>query len=567
MKKITKRTISGSLAVGLSMLAGGAVAHDPGSLGPGTPTCIESNIMMADAQNTPFATTGPAAGRVLEMNTTTGYRGITVTTPFTGSPPLCPSHVACPGPFKPTGILSGGEDGHAYLTSAVQHALVEHHRNGTAIKTNPTAWPTDPSPTGDPSAHGFVPRLLGTSFMPNGNIVQTVCDANFFNANNSDPFATGESAINPANGMPRPNNSSWMYFPPVYSTATRGANGRILVIDQDTLEVIDEYSAPTGANADPRWNCPAGLLFTSEGMFVSMFHGAAVFVVDWRDGVDKESRGVGANKQKSCGSSSDDDGDNCQFKLGKKKNEAKIVRVIDLLNEDMDGDGILDAPPAALNDPNRRDSLRAIRMSEDGTLYGTFRQRSAACTRGQAPGASPSVPGVCNPNVFRQHVFVAGPGLNHKTGTIALDPGVNVIAGVTINRMSGPGCEYVTGQQATTVTGDECDVETMYVGVSAGNAGCPLVGGVSPNVCFEPRGAVGGGGTLYEYRIDAASIDGASASCTGNPAGGAASFGAGGANEGCAMPIAQFDFLAADGVTVETLDPRMVMTIHEAFVQ
>ncbi len=548
MKTFTKRCIPASLAVALGTLAGAAVAHDPGSLGPGTPVCIESNIMLADAENAPFSN-DPGLGRVLEMNITTGERGITVESPFSDPliTPLCPDHVSCPGPFKPTGIVSGGEDGHAYLVSAAQHALVEHHRNGTAIKTSPV-WPTSPSPTG--GGFGFVPRLLGNGFMPNGNIAQTVCDANFFNAPNSDRDGNGDLVAN-------------SYFPPVNGTDTRGANGRIVIVDQDTLEVIDEYSMPTKGDYanDPRWNCPAGVIFTSEGLFVSMFHGDAVFVIDWRAGVDKESRGVGANKPKGCGSSSDDDGDGCAFKLGKKKNQAVITRVIDLSNDGTNS-GIVNYDDSATNydSGHRRDNLRAIRMSEDGTLYGTRRSRSDECNAGDPD---------CNPGVFRQHVFVAAPGSNIRTGTLALDPGVNILAGVTINRMSALGCKYVTGGlDPTTVSGDVCDVETLYIGVSAGNAGCGPIGSpaVSPNPCFEPRGAKGGGGTLYEYRIDAASLDGVSGPCDGNPLTPAT-------NTGCALPIAQFEFVAEPGTgslppgTIETLDPRMVMAIHEAFVQ
>jgi hypothetical protein len=87
---------------------------------------------------------------------------------------------------------------------------------------------------------------------------------------------------------------------------------------------------------------------------------------------------------------------------------------------------------------------------------------------------------------------------------------------------------------------------------------------------------------VYEYRIDAAHLDGGNGlPCDGVPdvAGHEGeSFGPGGNNEGCALPIAQFNFLAqgdgtaedtsslADG-EVETLDPRMVMHIHEAFNQ
>ena len=155
---------------------------------------------------------------------------------------------------------------------------------------------------------------------------------------------------------------------------------------------------------------------------------------------------------------------------------------------------------------------------------------------------------------------------------------MNVIAGVTINRMSGPGCAFVQQEvldAGGTLTGDECDVETLYAGASSANPGCDADGDGNPgpghpaNRCFVP------GGAILEYRIDAAHMDGASGLCTGNPADG---YGPGEGNEGCAMPIAVFDFVAQgddtgddtsglpDGV-IETTDPRMVMTIHEAFVQ
>ena len=565
MKKITKRFISASLAAGLTTLAGGAIAHDPASA-PGTPVCIESNLMAADAQNAPFSS-APGPGRVLEMNITTGERGITVNRPFNSSnigTPICDNGgVDCPGPWKPTGVLSGGEDGHALITSAAQHAITAFHRDGTPIKTGPTL-PTSPSPNG--GGYGFVPRLLGSGYMPNGNVAQTVCDANFFNASNSDPFGTGESAIDPATGAPRPGNSSWMFFPPVYSTETRAANGRVLVYDQVTMEVVDEYSMPTtGPYAnDPRWTCPAGIIFTSEGLFISMFHGDAVFVVDWKAGIDNQkSEGVGSNSSNG-------------FKLGKRKNEAVVLRVIDLSNDGTtDAGGALnydDAPD--FDSPNRRDNLRAIRMSEDGTLWGTRRSRSRDCLRGEAPGASPNSGVVCTPSVFRQHIFAAAPGSDHRTGSLALDPGVNIIAGTTINRMSGPGCEFVQQEKIAaggTLTGDECDVETLYFGASAANAGCDADGDGNPgpghpaNQCFVP------GGAILEYRIDTAHLDGGNGKpCTGDPTD---HFGPGGGNEGCALPIAQFDFVS-DGVTsslpagtVETIDPRMVMTIHEAFTQ
>ena len=555
MKIITKRCISASLAAGLSMLVGNAIAHDPASA-PGTPVCIESNLMAADAMNAPFSNI-PGPGRVLEMNITTGERGITVDVPFSADnigTPICDNGgVSCPGPWKPTGVLSGGEDGHAFITSAAQHAVTSFHRDGTPIKTGPTL-PTSPSPNG--GGFGWVPRLLGSGYMPNGNVAQTVCDANFFNASNSDPFGPGESAIDPATGDPRPDNSSWMFFPPVYSTEERGANGRVIVYDQVTLEAIDEYSKPTkGPYAnDPRWNCPAGVIFTSEGLFISMFHGDAVFVVDWKAGIDNQkSEGVGSNSSNG-------------FKLGKKKNEAVVLRVIDLSNDGTtDAGGALnydDAPD--FDSPNRRDNLRAIRMSEDGTLWGTRRSRSTPCPEGVAG---------CNPGVFRQHIFASAPGTGHRTGSLALDPGVNIIAGTTINRMSGPGCDYVTAEAIANgdPTDDVCDVETLYFGASAANPGCDPDGdgnngpGHPANQCFKP------GGAILEYRMDAAHLDGANGlPCTGDPADG---YGPGEGNEGCALPIAQFDFVS-DGVTsslpagvVETIDPRMVMTIHEAFTQ
>jgi len=564
MKKTILMT---ALAAGTSLTAMNTLAHDADSL-PGTPVCLESNIMMADAMNAPFSNI-PGPGRLLEMNTTTGQRGITVSNPFTPAnvgTPLCPSHVTCelgPGggvggpfgdgsaPWKPTGNTSGGENGHAYLVSAAQHALSQFHRDGTGIKTGPVL-PTSPSPNG--GNFGFVPRMLGNGFMPNGNIAQTVCDANFFNAPNSD-------SVSPNGNTDPSGNASNLFFPPVFSTPERGANGRVLVIDQETMGAIDEYSRPRkGPYAnDPRWNCPAGVLVNDEGLFVSMFHGNAVFVIDWKAGIDKHSRGLGSNKPFE---------DDEPFKLNRKKNRAKIIRVIDLLDT---GNGAPDAD-SNYDSPFRRDNLRAIRMSEDGTLFGTNRGRSKGCAEGEAG---------CNPSVFRQHIFVVSPGSNHKTGTLALDPGVNVIAGVSINRMSAPGCAFAEAEELAATgsnSGDACDVETLYVGVSAGNAGCAGTGpGANPaNACFRP------GGTVYEYRIDAAHLDGGNGlPCDGVPdAAGheGESFGPGGNNEGCALPIAQFNFLAqgdgtaedtsslADG-EVETLDPRMVMHIHEAFNQ
>jgi hypothetical protein len=135
---------------------------------------------------------------------------------------------------------------------------------------------------------------------------------------------------------------------------------------------------------------------------------------------------------------------------------------------------------------------------------------------------------------------------------------------VSINRISGPGCEYINPGHTDL---DACDVETLYVGVSAGNAGCDAPGPVHPaNQCFKP------GGTIYEYLIDKGHQDGGelagdgSGRCNGDP-------NDPDGNTGCAMPIAQFDFVNRTGTSdlpigvVETVDPRMVMHIHEAYNQ
>jgi hypothetical protein len=502
--KLSKIAATGAaLAIGIT---GTVFAHDDGSAGE--PVCLEANFMVADAMNTPFATAG-GPGRVLEMNIFTGERGITVDNPFGFAPgpdgsPICPDGVDCPGPWKPTGVLSGGLNGHAFITSAAQHALTELHRDGTPIRT--TKLPMD-----DDAGWGTVPRLLGSQFMPNGNIIQAVCDANFFNASNSDPDSEG-------------NNSSFNYFPPVYSTPERAQNSRLLVLDQETLEVIDEYSAPD----DPRWTCMAGIAFSDEGMFVSMFHGAAVFVIDWKAGVNNEkSEGVGSNSPKG-------------FKLGEQNNVAEVIRVIDMLGDE--------SGPGDPWDPNRRDSLRAISFDEGGNLYASNRARSQACVEGEAG---------CNPGVFRQHISIVRLGDDYPSSTIALDPGVNIIAGLRTNRMSGSACDAIN--PADLLTGvrpdpDACDVETLLVAASAMNPAC-VNPGHAANPCFTQ------GGYVAEYLIDTDHLDGAGGSCTGDPADG---FGAGEGNEGCARPIATF--LGADNGD-PNVDPRMLMVIHEAFGQ
>jgi hypothetical protein len=156
-------------------------------------------------------------------------------------------------------------------------------------------------------------------------------------------------------------------------------------------------------------------------------------------------------------------------------------------------------------------------------------------------------------------VDIVDDGEDHPDATLALDPGVNVIAGIRVNRMSGPGCDFVTAEAIAEngfATGDECDVETLYVAASAMNPGCALTTGPGVNPCFV------WGGSVAEYRIDPDHLDGGSEAgdgsglCDGDPLGTS--------NGGCAQPIATF-FGTANGE--DNLDPRMLMHIHEAFVQ
>jgi hypothetical protein len=516
--------------LGLAMLAGGpTLAHELGD--PGGPVCLEGNYMLADAQYAPFAAAGP--GRVLEMNITTGERGITVNNPFNPAnvgTPICPDTVTCAtgATWKPTGVASGGVNGHPFIVGEAQGTLTEFHRDGTPIRT--IKFPT--RPVGD--AFGNVPRPLGAQFLPNGNFVQTVCDTNFNDAPNSDPILD-------SSGVPIPgSNSSSLYFPPTYDTDARASNSRLLVIDQETLEVIDEYSRPApGELGHDLWNCMADVAVTGEGMFMSLFHGAAVLVIDWKAGVDNEkSEGIGANRKDK----DDDDADDAveAFELGKPKNRAKVIRVIDLLE-----DGDPSTPPIAANDPMRRDALRAITFDESGALYAAFRKRSRPCLRGEIPGT----PGGCNPGVFRQHVAVVPPGMNYPTRTIGLDPGVNVVAGIRTNRISGVACANINPGHTDP---DACDVETLLISASAFNPGCAITTGPAPNPCFVPGGGVG------EYLIDPAHADNP-ATCTGDPLG---------VNTGCAQPVATFK-IRNPQITgpADKLDPRMLMTIHEAFIQ
>jgi len=550
----TKKQLT-SLAYGLSlaMFAGGAAAHGLDHVG--APACLEANFMMADAENAGFnGTPNDGAGQVLEVNIVTGARGITVANPFTSDPlgPVCGNdspYISCRGddgksPFKPTGVLSGGLNGHAFITSAGQQALTEFHRDGTPIRSV-SFKPLLGNPTGN-AGLGSLPRPLGTQMMPNGNLIQSICDANFFNAQNSDR----EDGYTDPTGA-NPGNTSYKYFPPVYQTAERSANSRLLVLDQETLAVIDEYSQPK--DKDPRWTCMAGIAFTAEGMGVSMFHGAAIAMVDWMDGIDDGSTGVGSNFDND---SDDDDDDNGyvhghdgyghkhggdDFKLGKNKNRAKVTRWIDM------------RPGKPADDPSRRDSLRAWGLDEDGTIYVTDRERSKDCLEGETGP-------LCNPGVFRQKVQVVDYGEDSPSRTIGLDPGVNVIAGIRPNRMSATACDNIGG------TGTDCDVETLLIAASAYNPGCTVSGtgpAPGPAECFIPGGGVG------EYSILPADADATDGTCTGAQGGAASSYGPGGENSGCAQPIATF-LGRANGNNVivdDFVDPRMLMVIHEAFVQ
>jgi hypothetical protein len=235
-------------------------------------------------------------------------------------------------------------------------------------------------------------------------------------------------------------------------------------------------------------------------------------------GIDNEkSEGVGSNSANG-------------FKLGKEQNRAKVTRWIDM------------RPGKPADDPSRRDSLRAWGLDEDGTIYVTDRERALDCTYGQ--GAADG----CNPTTFRQKVQVVDFGESSPSRTIGLDPGVNVIAGIRPNRMSAVACDNIGGPG---VDGTACDVETLLIAASAYN---PTINGGG---FMKPGGGVG------EYSILPADADGnpdadgiSTTPCTGehgNPA----------ANTGCAQPIAQF----LGAANADLVDPRMLMVIHEAFVQ
>jgi len=423
---------------------GTAAAHNLD--GAGLPVCLEGNFMVADSGTGKGAggTSVVGPGRVLEVNLMTGQPGVA----FEKPPQII-------GPWRPTGVLSGGINGHTFINGAAQHTLSEFHRDGTPVRT---VRPITAPPAGAP--FGSMPRLLGSQFMPNGNIALSVCDAEF----------------------PAP----WNDFTRPGSTPERAKNSRILVLDPVTLQAIDEYNAPD----DPRWTCMAGIIFAEDGMYISMFHGAAVFVTDWRAGVDED---LFEHQYE------DDDPDGEEvFKLGKAKNQAKIVRVIDMLG-----------PGAPLTDTRRRDSLRAISFDADGNLYAADRRRDTA---------TDSAP--------RHRVEVVPWGDLYPARTLAMDPAVQVVAGIRSNRISAKACAKVRETDAD----NACDYETVYVAsTSTGN--------------------------VLEYSVDPDDADATDGTCSGDPAGD---------NSGCAQPLATF---LGDENGQDAIDPRMLMIIHGAFVQ
>jgi hypothetical protein len=522
-----RKTVAAMGGILLAGAMGTAAAHGLDDVG--APACLEANFMMADAMGAPFAAAN-GAGQVLEVSIVTGQRGITVSNPFTSDPdsPVCggdgslgsgSDDISCRGdngksPFKPTGVLSGGLNGHAFITSAAQQALTEFHRDGTPVRSI-SFKPITGNAQGN-AGLGSVPRPLGTQMMPNGNIMQAICDANFFNAANSDQAPEGDGL------------EANHYFPPVSSTPARAQNSRLLVLDQETLTVIDEYTYPHSDERAELWGCMAGIAFTGEGMGISMFHTAAIAMVDWKAGLEDDVAGVGSNDTDNDFEIDHNDG-STRGNKNNTNNEAKILRWIDLRADEF-GNTVPD------DDPSRRDSLRAWGLDEDGTIYVTDRARNVDCDRDQP----------CSPANFRQRVDVVDLGNDYPSRTIGLDPGVNVIAGIRPNRMSAVAC----GNAAVT----DCDVETLLIAASAYN---PMINGGGT---MQPGGGVG------EYSILPDDADGGAnngGTCTGNPADNG-----GGGNDGCAQPIAQFlGNNPTTGGGPDLVDPRMLMVIHEAFVQ
>ncbi len=153
-----------------------------------------------------------------------------------------------------------------------------------------------------------------------------------------------------------------------------------------------------------------------------------------------------------------------------------------------------------------------------------------------------------------QEVGLQKSGQRVGVDLVGLDPGVNVIAGMRPNRMSAVACDNIGGPTAggTNPAGTSCDVETLLIAASAFNPSMNADGGR-----MKPGGGVG------EYSIHPDDADGASGPCTGahGPANAIN-------NTGCAQPIAQFLGRNPDvGTGPDLIDPRMLMVIHQPFIQ
>jgi hypothetical protein len=437
---MTKRFVPAkAIALGLTLLIASAGAHDLED--PTGPVILEGNFMVADSGTGGGAggTSIAGPGRVMEVDIMTGKTGIIFSKPD-----------VIVGPWRPTGILFGGNRAHAWINGAAQHKISEFNRDGGHVRT---VTPITAPPEGSP--FGSMPRLLGSVFMPNGNIAVAVCDAEF----------------------PAP----WNDFTRPASTRERAKNSRVLVLDPDTLEAIDEYSAPY----DRRWTCMAGLAFGEDGMYVSMFHGAAVFVIDWEAGARNIHRPKSKYHHKGYK----------PLRLNSGSNRAKVVRVIDMY------------PGAKHNDPRRRDSLRAISFDANGAMYATNRARAADGSR-------------------RAVVSVVPLGGSHPSATIGLHPDYHTIAGIRIHRVSAGACAALQASDPTTV----CNFETLYMAATST-------------------------GNVMEFLIDEDHYDAEDGTCTGDAAGD---------NSGCAHPISTF---LGTANSQDNIDPRMLMVIHEAFVQ
>ena len=129
------------------------------------------------------------------------------------------------------------------------------------------------------------------------------------------------------------------------------------------------------------------------------------------------------------------------------------------------------------------------------------------------------------------------------------------------NDARAAGAYRVPQADATTI-----DVETILVAASAMNPGewDPIdgctdnPGPVGANPCFKP------GGSVVEYLTHPNWTDGGpgwgGGGCDGSPDASAD-------NTGCAQPIASFPYSVPDDGPEIGVDPRMLMVIHEAFVQ